>query len=390
MDIAFTEQELAFQREVRTFLAEAWDAELQQKIECDYKSGAIEWQRRINARGWMAPGWPAEYGGADWTATQHYIWDTERANAGAPVVVTFGVNMVGPVIYTFGSEEQKKRFLPRILNSDDWWCQGYSEPGAGSDLASLRTRAVREGEDYIINGAKIWTSYAQLADWIFCLVRTDSSGRKQEGISFILIDMKSPGVTVNPIRVLEGGQPLNEVQFDNVRVPAANLIGKQDMGWTYAKSLLSHERMSMSGVADCKRILRQIRELASMEQSGGKRVIDEPVFRLRLSEIEIELMAFEYTELRVLASTSAGEEPGTESSLLKLKGTELQQSLQQLFIDLSGSYCGVIQADLESRKLGHEFADQARRNFMEGRAASIYGGSNEIQKNIIARRVLDL
>ena len=298
--------------------------------------------------------------------------------------------MVGPVIYTFGNEEQKQRFLPRILRSDDWWCQGYSEPGAGSDLASLKTKAELDGDHYVVNGAKIWTTYAQHADWIFCLVRTSSAGKKQDGISFLLIDMRSEGVKVNPIESIDNHHSLNEVEFNAVRVPVANLIGEQDKGWTYAKALLAHERTSMAGVADCKRNLAQVRSFAEREVNAGRRLLDDPLFQKRLSDIEIELMALEYTELRVLASVAAGGAPGAESSLLKIKGTEIQQQIQTLRMDVAGYFQGVLPTELDSDVLGHDFGVTARRSYMYGRAATIYGGSNEIQKNIIAKAVLGL
>ncbi len=392
MDIHFSPEDLAFREEVRAFLKEAWTEELSSRFldAKTYKQGAVEWQKRLNAKGWIAPGWPEEYGGSGWSVTQSFIYETERAAAGAADVVPFGVKMVAPVIYGFGNEEQKKRFLPGILNSDDWWCQGYSEPGAGSDLAALKTKAELDGNDYIVNGAKIWTTYAQYSDWIFCLVRTDSSGKRQQGITFLLIDMKSPGITVNPIPSIDGVHTLNEVQFDNVRVPVANRIGEQDQGWTYAKALLMHERTAIAGVADSKRRLEEVKRRAASEHNGSGRLIDDPMFKMRLSNIEIELMALEYTELRVLASMAGGKGPGVESSLLKIKGTEIQQAIQQLNMDLAASYSGLIQGELTSGQIGHEFADDARRAYMYGRASTIYGGSNEVQKNITAKFVLGL
>jgi alkylation response protein AidB-like acyl-CoA dehydrogenase len=298
--------------------------------------------------------------------------------------------MVGPVIYAFGNEEQKARFLPRILSSDDWWCQGYSEPGSGSDLASLKTKAEREGDEYVVNGAKIWTTYAQNADWIFCLVRTSSEGKKQEGISFLLIDMKTPGIKVNPIISIDNHHSLNEVEFNNVRVPVANLIGEENKGWTYAKALLAHERTGIAGVPDTYRSLRQLKEIAAREVNGGQSLLSDPLFQKRLSDIEIELMALEYTELRVLASVASGGAPGAESSLLKIKGTEMQQAVQGLYMEVAGYYQGVLPNDLSADELGHDFGSEARKSFMYGRAATVYGGSNEIQKNIIAKAVLGL
>ncbi|MAD18141.1 MAG: pimeloyl-CoA dehydrogenase large subunit [Alteromonadaceae bacterium] len=393
MDITFSAEELAFRDQVREFLAENWTEDLARRIrgeDEEFKAAQIEWQNKLNDKGWLAPGWPVEHGGVAWSVTENFIFETERSLAGAPDVVPFGLKMVAPVIYGFGNDEQKKRFLPRILKSQDWWCQGYSEPGAGSDLAALKTKAELDGDDYIVNGAKVWTTYAQYADWIFCLVRTDSSGKRQDGISFLLIDMKSPGITVNKISSIDDHHSLNEVVFDNVRVPVANRIGEQDKGWTYAKALLAHERTSIAAVADSKRRLRDLRKLLSEEISGGRPLLDDVQFQNRLSNTEIELMALEYTELRVLASTADGKGPGVESSLLKIKGTEIQQAIQQMYMDLAGYYSGVLHGDETAESIGHAFGHDARKAYMYGRAATIYGGSNEVQKNITAKYVLGL
>lgn len=394
MDTSFAPEDLAFREEVRAFFAQAYDDELQGRLASGepqvYKQAVIEWQKRLFDKGWIAPNWPVDFGGTGWDATRQFIFESERASAGVRDVVPFGLKMVGPVIYTFGTKEQQDRFLPAILASDEWWCQGYSEPGSGSDLASLKTRAVLDGDDYIVTGAKIWTTYAQYADWIFCLVRTSSEGKKQEGISFLLIDMKSPGVKVNPIESIDNHHSLNEVEFNDVRVPVANRIGEQDKGWTYAKALLAHERTSIAGVADSKRNLDQVRQYAEREVNGGKSLISDPIFQKRLSDIEIELMALEFTELRVLASVASGGAPGAESSLLKIKGTEIQQAVQALAMEVAAYYQGVLPNDLSADQLGHEFGSKARQSFMYGRAATIYGGSNEVQKNIIAKAVLGL
>ena len=392
MDTSFSAEDLAFRDEVRAFFAEAYDDDLQARLadKATFREAVIDWQRRLYEKGWIAPNWPKAHGGAEWTPTQNFIYETERAAAGVRDVVPFGLKMVGPVIYTFGNDEQKERFLPRILRSEDWWCQGYSEPGAGSDLAALKTRAERDGDEYVVNGAKIWTTYAQYADWIFCLVRTSSEGKKQNGISFLLIDMHSPGIKVNPIVSIDNHHSLNEVEFNNVRVPVANLIGEEDKGWTYAKALLAHERTTIAGVADSRRALAEVRDFAAQEENGGRFLIDDPLFQQRLSDIEIELMALEYTELRVLASVAAGGAPGAESSLLKIKGTEIQQAIQELRMELAGYYQGVLPTELSAEQLGHSFGSDARQAFMYGRAATIYGGSNEVQKNIIAKAVLGL
>jgi len=392
MDTRLRQEDLEFQQEVRQFLQEAWDPELAARCHdrATMKEGVEEWQRRLYRKGWMAPHWPVEHGGTQWSVTQSFIYNSERAAAGAPEAVAFGVTMVASVIIAYGNDAQKARFLPRILRSEDWWCQGYSEPGAGSDLAALKMRAEREGNEYVLNGSKIWTTYAQYADWIFCLVRTDNSGRKQEGITFLLIDMTSPGITVRPIDTIDGFHHLNEVFFDNVRVPVENRIGEEGKGWTYAKSLLVHERLSIAEVADSKRALGELRELARAEGSGGRSLLDDPLIAKRLTDIEINLMALEFTELRVLAAIAEGKPPGPESSLLKLQGTQIQQAIQELRMDIAGYYSGTLQGNLTAAQLGHAYADAAQKLYFRGRAASIYGGSNEVQKNITAKFVLGL
>jgi alkylation response protein AidB-like acyl-CoA dehydrogenase len=391
MDTAYSAEDLAFRDEVRGFFEKAFTPEVQKRLRSsDYKEAIEDWQKKLYEQGWIAPNWPAEHGGTGWTATQKYIYETERSLAGIPSVVPFGLVMVANVIIAYGTDEQKSYFLPRILKSEDWWCQGYSEPGSGSDLASLKTKAERDGDDFIINGAKIWTTYAQYADWIFCLVRTDNSGKKQEGITFILVDMKTEGIKVNPIISIDNHHSLNEVEFNNVRVPAKNVVGEVGKGWTVAKALLAHERTGIAGVADVKRAVRVIKEVAAKEENGGQRLLDDPGFQQRLADIEVELMALEFTELRTLATQAAGGFPGPESSLLKIKGTELQQATQELLMEIAAYYQGVLPTDLDSNALGHEFATDARRSYMYGRAATIYGGSNEVQKNIIAKYVLGL
>lgn len=392
MDTSFAPEDLAFRDEVAAFFDEAFTDELRARLndKKQFKDAIIDWQRRLYDRGWVAPGWPVEYGGTGWTPTQSYIYESERSARGIPSTIPFGLSMVAPVIYTFGNEEQKERFLPRILKSEDWWCQGYSEPGSGSDLASLKTKAELDGDHYVINGAKIWTSYAQHSDWIFCLVRTNNEGKKQHGISFILIDMKSEGIKVNKIETIDSDHTLNEVEFNNVRVPVENLIGEQDKGWTYAKALLAHERTGIAGVANSKRGISEVRRLASEEVNGGKALIDDPLFQKRLSDVEIELMALEFTDLRVLSQVESGGAPGAESSLLKIKGTEIQQSIQTLAMMVAAHYQGVLPDQIDADVLGNDFGSAARRSYMYGRAATVYGGSNEIQKNIIAKAVLGL
>lgn len=391
MNNSFSAEDLEFQQEVRSFFKEEFTEDLQERVRLanDPKNVAIEWQTKLYKKGWVALDWPKELGGTGWSSVQKFIYETERCDAGAPDVVPFGLKMVGPVIYTFGNDEQKAKFLPRILKSEDWWCQGYSEPGAGSDLAALQTKAVKDGDDYIINGAKVWTTYAQHSDWIFCLVRTGNFEKRQQGISFILIDMKSDGIQVNPIPTIDNKHTLNEVVFENVRVPATNMIGGENQGWTYAKSLLAHERTSIAGVADSKRWLNDIKALAKKQTNADGRLYDDPQYQNRLSEIEIELKALEYTELRVIASMSVGGTPGPESSLLKIKGTEIQQRLQELRMETIGGYSGSLTNKDFSSEL-QKYGSLARQGYMYGRAATIYGGSNEVQRNVIAKAVLGL
>lgn len=391
MDNTFSPADLEFQQEVREFFSNEFTQDLKARVQdgFDVKGTRVEWQQKLFHKGWVAPGWPKEMGGTGWSPVQKFIFETERCEAGAPDVVPFGLKMVAPVIIHFGNDEQKAKFLPRILNSEDWWCQGYSEPGSGSDLAALQTNAVREGDEYVVSGAKIWTTYAQYADWIFCLVRTGNFEKRQQGISFLLIDMKSEGVQVNPIHSIDNHHSLNEVVFDNVRVPVANLIGQENQGWTYAKALLAHERTSIAEVSNSKRNLAEIIKLAKQQTNHKGRLIDDPYFQSRLSDIEIELMALEYMELRVLASMSAGDTPGPEASLLKIKGTEIQQALQELRMETIGAYSASLRQDSYQNDL-HKEGSIARKEYMYGRAATIYGGSNEVQRNVIAKAVLGL
>jgi alkylation response protein AidB-like acyl-CoA dehydrogenase len=395
MDLNFSDEDFAFQLEVRNWIKENYPEEMRARKQRSpggalSKEDHVYWQQALAKKGWAAPGWPAEHGGPEFTPTQRYLFDLEMASADTPAIIPFGLGMVAPVIMKYGSEAQKKKYLPDILATNVWWCQGYSEPGSGSDLASLQCKAELDGEDYVINGSKIWTTYAQYADWIFCLVRTDNSGRKQEGITFMLIDMNSPGVTVRPIATIDGFHHLNEVFFEDVRVPVANRIGEEGKGWTYAKSLLVHERLSIAEVADSQGMLAKIRDLARREINGGKPLLEDARFAQRLSDVEIELMALEFTELRVLADAAKGVQPGPESSLLKLQGTEIQQTLQELLMDVSGYYSQTLQGDLSDEEFGNDYADLARKLYFRGRASTIYGGSNEVQKNITAKYVLGL
>ncbi len=400
MDLSFSAEELKFRDEVREFFATQYPADIKTKMDNNVrldKDDFVRWQKILHKHGYMAVNWPVEYGGTGWTPVQKYLFATEMAEANAPDVVPFGVNMVGPVIYTFGNDEQKARFLPDILESNVWWCQGYSEPGAGSDLASLKTLADRDGDHYVINGTKTWTTLGQHADWIFVLARTNTDvARRQEGISFILCDMNTPGISVRPIITIEGGHEVNEVHFENVRVPVENLVGEEGRGWTYGKVLLQHERTNIAAVARSKFKLKKLKKLASSERFGATPLIESPTFRQKLVRMEIELKALEYTDLRTLAAVSTGKAPGPESSILKIKGTEIQQQLSNLFMEAAGYYAMPFVPeqyssgfDLDDRLVDGTEPTSALHYF-NYRKTSIYGGSNEIQKNIIAKHVLGL
>ena len=398
MNLDFSPEDLAFRDEVRAFIAQNYPAGLREKQEEGEemaKEDFLAWHRVLANKGWVAPAWPAEYGGPGWTSVQRYIWSEEQARADTVPILPFGINMVGPVIYTFGTPEQKERFLPKTLSGDIWWCQGYSEPGAGSDLASLKTKAVRDGDEYIVNGQKTWTTLAQHADWIFCLVRTDPTSKPQEGISFLLIDMKTPGVTVRPIITLGGEHEVNEVWFEDVRVPVANRIYAENKGWTCAKFLLAHERSGIAGVARSKRGVSRIKDMARQEREADTPLIQDPFFARKISELEIDLTALEYTELRTLAGEAAGKGPGPESSLLKIKGTEIQQRVTELVLEAAGHYGapyfrGFGPEGDNALAIGPDYAHRAAPTYFNVRKTTIYGGSNEIQRNIIAKMVLGL
>ncbi len=397
MNLEFSPEELAFQQEVRSFIAENYPEHLrgkQDEGEELSKEDFLAWHRVLHAKGWVAPAWPVEYGGTGWTATQRVIWSEETAAADCIRLMPFGLAMVGPVIYTFGTPEQKAKFLPRILSGEDWWCQGYSEPGAGSDLASLRTMAVRDGDDYVVNGQKTWTTMAQHADWGFFLVRTDKDVKAQEGISFLLIDMKTPGITVRPIITLGGEHEVNEVWLEDVRVPLSQRVYEENKGWTCAKFLLAHERTGIAGVASSKRGVEKIKSIARTETDGDRPLIANPFFKRKIADLEIDLTALEFTELRSLAGESAGKGPGPESSLLKIKGSEIQQRLTELALEAVGHYGapyfrGFGDGDNE-HPIGPDYAHRTAPTYFNARKTTIYGGSNEIQRNIIAKMVLGL
>jgi pimeloyl-CoA dehydrogenase large subunit len=400
MDLRFTDEEIAFRDEVRAFFKKNLPENIRRKMvegKKLQKEDIVTWQRILNKKGWAVPHWDPKWGGTGWSPVQQYIFLEEMQQAPSPSPLQFSVYMVGPVIIAFGSEAQKKKFLPRIANIDDWWCQGFSEPGAGSDLASLKTTAKRVGDHYVVNGQKTWTTLAQYADWIFCLVRTNPESKKQEGISFLLIDMKSPGVTVRPIQTIDGGREVNEVFFDDVKVPLENLVGEENKGWDYAKFLLGNERFGIARVGVSKERVRRLKELASLERVGDKTLIEDERFRSKITAVEIELKALEMTQLRVVAAHRHGNnKPDPASSILKIKGSEIQQTISELMFEVVGPYGLPYQpAQIEDDRvneppIGPDYAAPLAPTFFNWRKMSIYGGSNEIQKNIIAKAILGL
>jgi alkylation response protein AidB-like acyl-CoA dehydrogenase len=393
VELALSEEDAAFREEVRAFIAQNYPAEMRvPNPETDLtKAQMLLWHRILHKKGWIAPLWPKEYGGPGWSITQRFIFEQETSRAGTLPPLAFSVTMVGPVIYTFGNDAQKKRFLPRILSGDDWWCQGYSEPGSGSDLASVRTKAVRDGDHYIVNGHKTWTTLAQHADWIFCLVRTDPAAKAQAGISFLLIDMKSPGVTVRPIITIDGAHEINDVFLENVRVPVENLIGEESKGWAYAKFLLGNERTSMAGIGRSMRHLDKLKRIVRAEMDEADPTYFE--FLKEIARIELDVLALEATELRVVAQMARGVEPGAAASLFKIRGTEIFQQITELTHRALGNYGLAIREHPVSANRfmpGPDYAHTASEHYLNSRKLSIYGGSNEIQHNIIAKAVLRL
>ena len=396
MNLHFSAADSAFREEVRHFL----EAELPQDIRHKVSHGLILdsqdyllWQRLLHARGWGGPAWPVEHGGCGWNAVQQYIFEEEAARVCAPRTLPFGVKMVAPVIMAFGTAKQQAYYLPRILSGEDWWCQGYSEPGAGSDLASLKMSAERQGDHYLVNGQKTWTTLGQYANWIFCLVRTDKEAKPQRGISFLLIDMQSPGVSVRPIITMDGAHEVNEVWLENVRVPVDNCVGEENQGWTCAKFLLGHERANIAGIGIAKRELARLKRIARLEQKHGKPLLQDSLFASRLAQIEIDLMALEITNLRVLSAESEKQAPGPEASLLKIKGTEIQQAISELMVQAIGPYAlqlnrEAMAAGFSGECAGPHYATSIAAGYLNLRKLSIYGGSNEIQKNIIAQQLL--
>jgi hypothetical protein len=387
MDLDFNQEEQAFRDQVRQFLAAHLPDDIRYRMQRGDDSNAREdilrWQQILHAQGWGAPAWPVEFGGTGWSKTQQFIFETECSLADAPMQLAFGVKMVAPVLMRFGSPAQQQKFLPRILAGQDWWCQGYSEPGSGSDLASLKMKAERDGDHYVLNGQKVWNTLGQYADWIFCLVRTDSSAKPQKGISFVLVDMKSPGITVRPTRLLDGSFEVNEIWFDNVRVPVENRIGEENQGWTYAKFLLGHERTNIAGIGISKRLLQHLKTLAARRKKGAGTLLRDAVFASRIAQVEIELRALEITNMRVIFAEARNHAPGPEASMLKIRGTEIMQRLSELHVELLGAGALTVAG-------GDEEAAHATNTYLNLRKLSIFGGSNEIQRNIIAHMILGL
>ena len=396
MDLNFSKEDMAFQEEVKDFLDKEYPLHIREKMDNGddlTREEIVEWHKIVAKKGWMGHSWPVEHGGTGWDATKRYIYLRELAMNGCPLFIPFGLQMVAPVIWTFGSQKQKEHYLPRILNFDDWWCQGYSEPGSGSDLASLKCKAERVGDEYVINGAKIWTTLAQHADWIFVLVRTQDTGKKQEGITFILVDMNTPGVEVKPIITIDGDHEVNYVFFNDVRVPAENVVGEEGQGWTYAKFLLFHERSSIAGAPQMRRAVNALKKRAEKIYHGDNPLSDDPSFKSKIAQFNLDLDALEMTELRGLAAEREGKGPGPESSLLKIKGTELQQRITTLALEAAGHEAlpfggpyGFKNQEISSPKI----AQISAAKYLNFRKVTIYGGTNEIQKNIIAKAVLGI
>ena len=392
MDLDFSAAETAFRSTVRTFLEAELPRDIRHKVHNGLQLDSqdyMRWQRLLHAHGWGAPAWPEAFGGCGWNAVEQFIFEEEAAMAGAPRTLPFGVKMVAPVIIAFGNDAQKRHYLPRILSGQDWWCQGYSEPGAGSDLASLKMHAQRDGDHYIVNGQKTWTTLGQYGEWIFCLVRTSNEGKPQTGISFLLIDMKTPGITVRPIKLLDGECEVNEVWFDNVEVPAENLIGEENKGWNYAKHLLAHERTNIADVNRAKRELERLKRIAKTEG-----VYEDMRFRDEISKLEVDIVALEMLVLRVLSAEKSGKNSLDIAGLLKIRGSEIQQRYTELMMLAAGPFSlpfifEAMDAGWQGDFPGHEVSNAPlAANYFNMRKTTIYGGSNEVQRNIVAQVVL--
>ena len=397
MNKKIREKAQRLQDEVRRFCREEMPAALLDKAHRHQvldKADYVQWMQLLHAKGWVAGHWPVEHGGQEWSSLERFVFEDELARQGCPWIIPFGVKYVGPVIYSFGSEAQKQRFLPGILSTEEFWAQGYSEPNAGSDLAGLRTQAVRAGDHYVVNGQKVWTTYAQWADWLFCLVRTSNDGKPQNGISFLLIDMKSPGVTVKPIHTMDGYHHVNEVWLENVRVPVDNLVGEEGKGWSYAKFLLKNERTAGAIVGQARHVLDRLKKLAGERRADGSRLLDEPQLRQRIGRFELRFMALQEVAYRAVEAMVEGSDDGGEASIIKIRGTELYQDISESLVEALGP--AGIAFDVEALHsagqppLGPDDAGGILKEHFYNRAATIFGGSSEIQRNIIAKVVLGL
>ncbi|SJZ47908.1 hypothetical protein SAMN02745126_01265 [Enhydrobacter aerosaccus] len=404
MDLAFNEEELAFQKEVRDWIEANMPPEVAEESRRSRSSHVskerlLQWQKKLAGKGWLCPNWPREYGGPGWNSTQKFIFEMEMARADSPYLSSFSIKMVAPVLMKFGSEAQKKRFLPKIAAAEELWCQGYSEPGSGSDLASLRTRAVREGDHYIVNGQKIWTTNAHFADWIFCLVRTSTEGKQQEGISFLLIDMKSPGIRIDPIYLVDGTRTpmrheVNQVFFTDVKVPVENLVGEENKGWTYAKYLLEFERGGQAFGPRLRKAFRHLQTLSKSQLSEGEPLSANPVWREKMAAVEMEIDAVEMNELMFYSSLKTGDAPGNMGSVVKMRGTEAGQKVTELAVEAVGWY-GVPFTELRNFDsnvvpVGGEYVDDVAPRYFNNRKTTIYGGSSEVQRNVLAKAMLGL
>ena len=397
MDLNLSSDDLAFRDGLRAFLAAKLPSDIRERTISGHRFEAADirrWQQILHAHGWGAVHWPSEFGGMGATPVQQYLFELECALAGAPIQLAFGLRMLGPVLMRYGSPAHQQYFLPRILSGEHWWCQGYSEPGAGSDLASLKTQAARDGDHYVVNGQKCWNTLGQFADWIFCLVRTDPAAKPQRGISMLLIDMKSPGITVRPTVLLDGTPEVNEIWFENVRVPVANRVGDENLGWTYAKYLLGHERANIAGIGNSKRELRRLKDIATKERRHGRPLIEDAEFRRRIARVEIDLQALEYTNLRMLSAPATAPSSAIAASILKIRGSEIRQALSELLVEAIGAgalrFGGRDPSAAEDALPGPPHAAGLTASYLNLRKLSIFGGSNEIQKNIIAQTLVGL
>ena len=404
MDLAFNAEELAFQKEVRDWITANMPPEVAEESRRSRSSHVskerlLQWQKKLSQKGWLVPNWPKEYGGTGWSSTQKFIFEMEMARADSPYLSSFSLKMVAPVLMKYGSDWQKKRFLPKIAAAEELWCQGYSEPGSGSDLASLRTRAERQGDHYVVNGQKIWTTNAHWADWMFCLVRTSNEGKRQEGISFLLIDMKSPGIKVDPIYLVDGTRTpmrheVNQVFFTDVKVPVENRVGEENKGWTYAKYLLEFERGGQAFGPRLRKAFRHLKELAHTQMEGGEPLSQDPKWREKVAALEMEIDAVEMNELMFYSSMKAGQNPGTQASIVKMRGTEVGQKVTELAVEAVGWY-GAPFTELRNYDsnivpVGGEYVDDVAPRYFNQRKTTIYGGSSEVQRNVLAKAMLGL